>query len=85
METTTFKTKILEIKTAIEEDIDMLAQEHVGRMDSVSGGYGEHTLRIHNMCNKLVQGHAPNLYNSIFLDVMCEKHINSNKSKKAKA
>lgn len=82
--TSPFKTKILEIKTEIKENIDVLAKERVGRMDDATGGYGEHTLRIHNMCNKLVPGHAPNLYNSVFLDVMCETHLKASKPKKAK-
>jgi hypothetical protein len=86
METTTsFKTKVLEIKTEIKANIDILAKEYTARMKAEQGAYGENTSRIHNMCNKLVPGHAPNLYNSIFLEVMCETHLKSIKPKKVKA
>lgn len=73
--TTEFNSKMMEIKSAIQKNIDALSKEYVGRMGNSVGGYGEHTLRIHNMCNKLVPGHASNLYNSIFLEVMCENHL----------
>lgn len=83
--TTEFNSRILEIKTAIQNNIDILAREYTNRMGNSTGGYGETTLTMHNMCNKLVPGHAPNLYASIFLEVMCEKHVASLKSKKAKS
>lgn len=73
--TSEFNSRILEIKTAIQNNIDILAREYTNRMGNSTGGYGETTLTIHNMCNKLVPGHAPNLYASIFLEVMCENHI----------